>query len=169
MASPRSSTASLARSPSGFINRAFNVGCLEPSSLQHWDIPWGVPCSSWRRGWDRVAMLVLPTSRCWQHHGGRLPSWRTSRGKILVRIPPWNQTCCQNSLLISPVPPCSRGYHFLLLGLRVRTGASLPDRQPHIQIHPKADGPTLSTRSWYPTHVQASQRQRHNHDSSGTC
>jgi len=34
---------------------------------------------------------------------------------------------------------------FILLGSRVRTGASLPHGQPHIQLHPKANGTALST------------------------
>ena len=161
------------------------IACKEPVRPHQQ----GLQC--WLFGTIDSATLGYPLRRTMQQlTKGLRSSGDASSANIPMLTAPWRTSpflthlqrkhpCKDSALepdLLSKQPPditcdtfSSRGYHFLLLGLRVRTGASLPHRQPHIQIHPKADGPTLSTRSWYPTHVQASQRQRHNHDSSGTC
>lgn len=89
----------------------------ESSDLQHWYIAWSVQGSSpwWNR--HQMVLRLLQASRCWQQHGGRVPSWswehhswststrKPFRGFRHGPRPATTTATCDH------IPPCSGGYH----------------------------------------------------------
>lgn len=167
------------------FSQLFSINAFVTSGKQAKQVPLLFILMSGKRKWDYSAVLqevlsLLPSppavrritldfkSALWTVFRELLPN--ISLQGCLFH---WTQALCRHTQVRNKTYLFFKGFlwyvSFFQLGSRAGTGASIPKGQPYTQVHQKADGPALSTRSWHHAHVWAAQWQCHHDLSSRLC